>query len=59
MSGLDKARNVSSEPVIAPALQSEDLYAQTVIADNRLTRLIAENKDSCPAYFTEACDFLK
>jgi hypothetical protein len=30
MSGLDKARNVSSEPVIAPTIQSEDLYAQTV-----------------------------
>ena len=34
MSGLDKANNVSSEPVIAPTLQSEVLYAQTVSTKN-------------------------
>jgi hypothetical protein len=34
MSGLDKAKNVSSEPVIAPTLQVEDVYAQTVSTKN-------------------------
>ena len=34
MSGLDKANNVSPEPVIAPTLQSEVLYAQTVSTKN-------------------------
>jgi hypothetical protein len=34
MSGLDKVRSVSSEPVIAPKIQSEDLYAQTVTTRN-------------------------
>lgn len=34
MSGLDKAKNVSLEPVIAPTLQSEVLYAQTVSTKN-------------------------
>lgn len=29
MSGLDRAKNVSSEPVTAPKIQLEDLYAQT------------------------------
>jgi len=34
MSGLDKTRNVSSEPVIAPTLQAENVYAQTVTTTN-------------------------
>jgi len=38
MSGLDKAKNVSSEPVIAPTLQSEDLYAQTVTTKDLIVK---------------------
>jgi microcystin-dependent protein len=44
MSGLDKAKNVSSEPVIAPTLQSEDLYAQNVTARN----LVVEDSVTFP-----------
>jgi hypothetical protein len=48
MSGLDKAKNVSSEPVIAPTLQSEDLYAQTVTATN----LVVEGSVTFPSNYT-------
>lgn len=44
MSGLDKVRNVSSEPVTAPTVQSEFLYAQTVSTKN----LIVEGSADLP-----------
>ena len=55
MSGLDKARNVSSEPVIAPALQSEDLYAQTVIARN----LVVEESVTLPVSYVPTSNILR
>ena len=52
MSGLDKAKNVSSEPVIAPTLQAENVYAQTVTATN----LVVEGSVTLPPlpYLTQA-----
>ena len=47
MSGLDRVRNTSSEPVISPTLQSEDLYAQTVTANS----LVVENSVTLPTNF--------
>jgi hypothetical protein len=38
MSGLDRVKNVSSEPAIAPVLQSEDLYAQTTTTSNLVVK---------------------
>ena len=55
MSGLDRAKNVSSEPVIAPALQSEDLYAQTVIARN----LVVEESITLPVSYVPSSNILR
>ena len=44
MSGLDKVKSVSSEPVIAPTFQSEDFYAQNVTARN----LVVEDSVTFP-----------
>jgi hypothetical protein len=55
MSGLDKARNVSSEPVIAPTLQSEDLYAQTITATN----LIVKNSVTLPTSYVPTSNILR
>jgi hypothetical protein len=46
MSGLDRVRNVSSEPAIAPILQSEDLYAQTVTAKDLVVEETATFPDN-------------
>jgi microcystin-dependent protein len=55
MSGLDKVRSVSSEPVIAPTLQSENLYAQTVTATN----LIVENSVILPESYVPTSNILR
>jgi microcystin-dependent protein len=55
MSGLDKIRSVSSEPVIAPTLQSENLYAQTVTATN----LIVENSVTLPESYVPTSNILR
>jgi hypothetical protein len=54
MSGLDRAKNVSSQPVIAPTLQAENLYAQTVTTRN----LVVEESITFPEnYFGQAQNY--
>lgn len=53
MSGLDKVKSVSSEPVTAPTLQSEDLYAQTVTTNS----LVVTNSATLPTnYINDSID---
>jgi len=38
MSGLDKVKSTSSEPVSTPILQSEDIYVQTATTRNLVVK---------------------
>jgi hypothetical protein len=59
MSGLDKVKSTSSEPVSTPILQSEDIYVQTTTTRNLVVKESAtfpENyiNDSIDSYVPHA-----
>ena len=55
MSGLDKVRNVSSEPAITPTALSEEVFAQTVTARN----LVVEESITFPDSYVATSSILR